>query len=322
MRVEHLDASDRATWLAMRAQDLTASDVAAICGLDPFKTPMRVFAEKTGLIPPEPENNAMKRGRHFEAAAHSWLCEDYPSWQVRRSSVYLRAPDLRMGATPDFAAVDPEREGLGIIQNKVVARRNFNEKWRGLAEGEDDFDASGPISAPIGYQLQTIMEAKLAGATWAAISALVVGEFGAELHLVPVEIHEGAWQRLTDEVAFFWRSVAEGRMPDIDPERDGSTIKALYPEPKQLNVLDLTGDNELPEILRERDEIKEAIKRSEARVDAIETIIKARIGEFEAITTADNRLIKWKNEPRAERITPASNPRVLRVGKPKAKGAK
>lgn len=314
MEVEFLDASDRVKWLALRQQDLTASDIAAVCGMDDFRTPIRVWAEKSGLIESEPESNAMKRGRHFEAAAVSWLIEDRPAWEIRRSTVYLRAPGLRLGATPDVVAVDPERKGIGNVQIKVVSRRIFNEKWRGGAD-EEDIDA--PIRAPIGYQLQTIQECKLAGASWGCLAALVVSEFGADLHVVPVDIHEGAWQRIQDEASYFWRCVDAGRMPDLDPARDAATIAALYPRETRPDPLDLKADNALPALLRERDDLKARMDADKERVGEIETTLKARIGEHAAAITADNRTVTWKLQERKGFTVAPSSSRVLRVGKPK-----
>ena len=42
-------------WLEWRALGISASEVAVILGRSPYKTPWRLWAEKTGLVRPETE---------------------------------------------------------------------------------------------------------------------------------------------------------------------------------------------------------------------------------------------------------------------------
>lgn len=275
--IQTISITDRASWLAGRMQDVTASDIGSICGVDPYRSPLRVFAEKTGAIQPDDESNIMRRGRWMEYAAMAALAEMRPSWDFRKASVYLRDTDLRIGATPDAAAIDPDREGFGTIQIKVVALRKFNADWRGQDEDEDH--GYGDIRVPLYYQLQTITEAKMMGAQWAALAALVVGEFMADLHILDVEIHDAAWERIKSEVAFFWRCVAEGRQPPVDPARDASTLYALFPRETRTAPIDLSGSNDLPGLLAERAILMDSIKAAEARKSEIETIAKDRLRE-------------------------------------------
>ena len=51
----------RETWLAMRQQDVTASDVAAIWGASPHKTALALWAEKSGNVERWDAENAFSR---------------------------------------------------------------------------------------------------------------------------------------------------------------------------------------------------------------------------------------------------------------------
>lgn len=304
MKVEVIPIEDRSQWMALRAQDVTASDVAAACGVSPFKTPLRLYAEKTGAIPPQDETTLMRRGRWLEPGIEAALRETFPSWDIRKADRYLRAPDLRIGATPDFVAIDPERPGFGNVQGKIVARRNFRDSW-----APDD----GPVSVPLYYQIQTLTEAKLLGASWALLAALVVGEFSAELVTAEVALSEGAWDRIVGEVAFFWRCIEAGTPPPVDPERDAETVRKLYPIAlRDEEPVDLTARNDLPDLLDERERLKVQIRLAEARIDAIETDVRGVLGA-NAFAVASGWSISLRNEPRGEHVVRASNPRVLRV---------
>ena len=121
--IERIPIVDRASWLAMRLQDVTASDVAAVCGADTRRSALAVYVEKTGLLPPKNDNPLMQRGRWFENAIPAALADERPKWRVLAPKLYLRDPILRLGATPDFVAEDSERPGLlGNVQGKFVAR--------------------------------------------------------------------------------------------------------------------------------------------------------------------------------------------------------
>src|SRR5262245_33816061 len=116
--IERRKINSRAEWLAWRQQDVTASDVAPVLGLHPDRTIAKVWAEKIGMIAPQPPTEFLEYRLSLEAAAIDWLQRKRPEWEIRRGSVYLRDPDLRLGATPDAGAVDPEREGVGLLEVK------------------------------------------------------------------------------------------------------------------------------------------------------------------------------------------------------------
>lgn len=310
MTVERHEITSREQWLALRAADVTASDISAICGIDPYRTALRVFAEKTGMIEPEPESEIMRRGRWFEAAILEALAELEPSWVVRKASVYLRDPETGIGCTPDAVAIDPEREGFGNLQLKTVALRVFNDRWCDPEDPER-------ITPPLHYQLQSLVEAKMMGASWAAVVPLVVGEFTARVHVCPVALHDGAWQRVRDEVRYFRRCVEAGVQPELDAARDYETVKALYPRPAETEEpLDLTADNELPVALDEREGLKERIREAEQRIREIDTRVLFALKDQPAARLPGWR-ISYRTEKRRETVIPASERRVLRIRKEK-----
>lgn len=318
-RVERIPIENREQWLALRLSDITASDVAAACGLSTFKSPLRLFAEKTGTITSDTETGVMRRGRWFEPAIEAALREERPTWSIRKASVYLRDPVNRLGATPDFVAVAPDREGLGLVQAKTVARSTFARKWSGDDEGE--FTAATP-RAPLDYQLQTLVEAKLAGASWAVVAALVVGEFSADLHVIEVDLHDGAFRRILGEVEFFWSRVSSGSPPPLNPSLDALTVAKLYRvEDPDLDERDLSSDAELLALLEERDRRKAEASAASVRAAEIETVVRHRLGNHSRAVAGDFS-IAWTLQERRGHFVEASTSRVLRITKRKAKSAK
>lgn len=310
MTVLRLPAGDRATWLALRQQDVTASSAGALLGVHDYLTPYELWALKTGRWQEDPEETApMQRGRLLEPVAVQLLQEKRPTWRITHNTggaqVYLRDPDARLGATPDVFAVDPEREGTGVVQVKSVEPGVFRRKWR-------DPD-TGDVAPPLWIAVQAIVEAHLAGASWAAVAALTVG-FGADLEIVPVPIHAGVLDAVRAKVADFWAMVDEGREPAPDYARDGELIARLYADEKP-DELDLTLDNRMPELVSEHAALKRQIKDATEKVSAIDAEVKQKLGNHAVALIAGGKRITWKTQSRRGYTVAPSSARVLRYPK-------
>jgi predicted phage-related endonuclease len=312
LSIERIPIQNREQWLALRTHDITASDVPAVCGEGMFGSAAKVLAEKRGLIPPAEMNEAMKRGRWGEAAVVEALLDERPGWQFRRAKVYLRDTTSRLGATPDCAALTPEREGVTIVQCKVVARKVFEQKW--LDDPDDDpHDLYAPATAPLGYQLQTLTESMLAEAVHGVIAALIVDEWRWTLRLFDVPRHPGAEAMIRDRVAGFWTNYLDpGIQPPIDASRDDELVKLLYPHDVGTTI-DLSGDNEIPELIATRESLKAAIKNAETLCKSADTSIKAKLGENTFGRLADGRLMSWKRQERSGFTVEPTAFRVLRI---------
>lgn len=304
--IEHRRITDRGQWLAWRADDLTASDLAAVAGFDQYRSALAVYSEKAGLIVPA-ETNIMRRGRWLEAAILEALHEELPDWRIAKANVYLRDPVIRLGATPDFIAEDPDDiNTLVNIQGKVVARPTFERDW---PDG----------TAPIGYQLQTICEGMLLGAERNLLAALVLDTYSAELVLVEVPRHAAAEHRIREIAIGFWDNMTRGWRPRPDYKRDGEIIDAIHKAEKDTEI-DLSGDNRLAGLLPERAELKATITACEGRVGEIDTEIKDKLGSHERGSLPGWRL-SWKEETRKAYTVAASTRRVLRVTEQKEQAA-
>src|SRR5579859_7575536 len=99
--IERIPIESREQWLSLRRNDITASDVPAVCGEGLYGSATRVWAEKKGLIPAAEMSDVMKRGIWGEAAVVEALKDERPHWQLRRAKVYVRDAEARLGCTPD-----------------------------------------------------------------------------------------------------------------------------------------------------------------------------------------------------------------------------
>lgn len=314
MRVETFDATDRVRWLALRERDVTASVAGALLGVHDYQTPYGLWALKSGRVQEDPDETApMRRGRLLEPVALQMLAEDRPGWTIRPGRQYFRAPDLRIGATPDAFATRPDRQGEGIVQIKTTTDQVFRRKW---VDPEGDPDE--PV-LPLWIAVQANVEARLTGAAWAAVGVLIVGH-GLDLRVIDVPIHDGIWARLKAEVSRFWAMVEAGEEPEIDPQRDGAAIAAVYSETAE-RVVDLGHHNDLPELLIERAALRtreEDGREAKERRQAIDAVLIHRLQGASRGALRDGTTISAAAQHRPGHYVPASTFRSVRVRGPLA----
>ena len=57
---------EKEEWLRYRKGGIGGSDAGAVCGLNPYRTAMEVYYDKTSDEIEEMDNEAMRQGREFE----------------------------------------------------------------------------------------------------------------------------------------------------------------------------------------------------------------------------------------------------------------
>lgn len=258
--VEIRAAGDKAAWLAMRQNDVTASVAGAMFGIHPYTTGFSLWAEKTGRYRPEVIDTPTiiddgetivyppaARGHLFERTSIEAVRALRPDWTISYPvGRYWTKPASRIGCTPDALAYDPARPGgFGIIQIKTTNPFTFRKEWK-----ED-----GMVNPPLWIALQAMVEAVLTGASWASV-AVMVSEFDTRLSVFDIPIKRGAWSNLEARVAEFWAQVATGETPEPDFMRDAAVIAKVFAIADDEDVLDLTTNNRAAEIVRQRAELK------------------------------------------------------------------
>jgi len=300
--IERREVTTRTEWLEWRKQDVTASNVAALFNVHPYTTALKLYAEKRGAaFYFDEENKVLRRGRWMEPAVAKAVEEMRPAWRLEPARHYLRDPDLRIGATPDFI-IHGDPRGKGILQAKSVAPSVFAREWNDGAE------------VPLWIILQAAQEGMLAEADFIVVAALTV-----DAHNMDVSIHEmprnpAAEDKIKKAVGEFWRNVEEGREPEPDFARDADTIKAMWrAEREPPNEIDLSSNNRIPELLAERAQHKEDIKEMEARLEAIDAEIKFEMKDAAVATGLNGWRVTYKTTHYKEYVVKARDTRVLRV---------
>jgi predicted phage-related endonuclease len=299
MAIERRPISDREQWLAWRKEVVTASQVGWLYDCSPYGSPLKLYAEKTGVEFDNRDNKLMRRGRWFEPAVGEACRELRPEWLIEAPRVFLVDSEARIGATPDFfIAGDPR--GPGVLQAKTVTPAVFAREW---ADGD----------VPPWITLQVATEVMLADAAFGAIAALTIDAYDPQCKIIEIERNRDAETSIRVRVALFWQDVVEGRDPDPNPYKDAAVVRAMYPRSREGEVCDFSGNNRILELLAQRATLHANIKHSEALVDAIETEIKFQMGEAEQASGLADWHITYRTVDRKAYSVPAGKIRPLRI---------
>lgn len=302
MAVEVRPIPDRETWLAWRKDFITASVVGAMPAFNchSFATPLRIFAEKRGVEFDESDDKVKRRGRWLEPSVAKAVSELRPEWGLIAPNVFLCDPETGLGATPDFYITGDPR-GRGVLESKSVAYSVWKRDWD---EGRD---------VPMWVTMQCLTSMILADAAFGVVAVMLVDPHNMDVALLDVPRHAGAEAKIINEAKRFWRDIRAGIEPQADFVRDGAILKLLIPRERPGAVLDLTGNNELPNLFARRAAMIAEMKRYQKRCKIIETKLMALMGENASVTGLDDWAVSYKVEPRKGYTVQPSEPRVLRI---------
>ena len=307
MTVECHPIVDHEEWLAWRRQDITASRSGALfdCEMPGNTTPLRLWAEHRGVeFAPVTQTNRMRRGLKLERLVGEEVEEARPGWKTEPVAAYFRDPVLRLGATPDFWILGDPR-GRGVLQAKTVDAYFLARDWHGGA------------FPPEWIMWQVRTEMLLTNAAFGVVAALEPSNWNC--HIIEVAREPEAERQLVNAVRKFWHCVDNDIEPEPDFARDADVIKALYRHEQPGNVADLTGNNELPELLAARASMQEIMKDHKKRCEAIEAQLKHMLGNAEQAVGLDGWRITFKTEHVDGYQVKPRDSRVLRITDKRAK---
>ncbi|NLK78952.1 MAG: endonuclease [Clostridiales bacterium] len=262
---------DKAEWLKYRKQGIGGSDAGAICGLNPYRTAMQVYYDKTSDETEEIDNEAMRQGREFEDYVARRFMEATGKKVRRANYMFQDEENPFMLADVDRMLVG-ENAGLEC----KTASPFMAEKWK-----------DGKI--PMSYQIQCHHYMSVCNAEAWYIAVLI---YGREFKYYKIERDEQVIADLIQIEKDFWKNHVE---KEILPEPDGSklsdSIIAEYFKDTVAETIPLTGFDEK---LKRRQELMDVMARMDTEKKQIEQELKVYLGEAEQAEN-ENFRVMWKN---------------------------
>lgn len=261
-----------------RAKYLGGSDVAAILGISPWKTPLQVYLDKVEpreeVITPE-KAKLFRRGNRMEPYVIDLLREDTGFEIVGRGNRY-KDPELPFIA----AEIDCElRDKHGEVFNGEIKTVNpFKAKeW-----GEQQTD-----EIPLHYTAQ-VMHGLMVRPASACIMGVLIG--GDDFRVYRVERDDETIEAIREKEIAFWKRVVERDPPD---PTDVSDILRLYGTTATGAI---TATDEIQAAILDAKRLKADIKELQAGLDARENQIKLFMAAAEAITLRGKVIATWKEQ--------------------------
>ena len=259
-----------------RRHGIGGSDAGAVLGLNPYRTPLDVYREKTGEAdPPDLDDvEAVRWGNLLEDT----LAREYSTrtgHKVRRRNRAVVHPELPFIRANLDRTVDGERKVLEIKTAGYWARK--------------DWGPAGSDHVPDAYLAQVMHQMLATGYREADLCVLIGGQ---EFRIYHLGFDQELADLIVDKETWFWRECVEKRMPP--PPTTFDDLKALYPtDDGGIEV----ATPEILDAIAELKQLKEQGKEVDQRQQALELAIKAQMGDAATLTDeAGNTLATWKTQ--------------------------
>ncbi len=276
--------ADRVTVTELRRVTLGGSSAAAACGVDPYLSPVMLWAILTGRAE-HPETEAMHFGKLLEAVVWSELEERGYELLPAPADGFRDSERKWLVGHPDgfaayFAVASvPAEPSTDVLEIKTASQWAHRNGWS--------------ANVPIAYQAQAQVYMHLTGRTRTLLACLVGG---SRLELRTIERDEHAVNLLLAGMEAFMRYVRRDRQPPVDGSdstRD-ALVHYLYPEAEPSKLVRL--DREHWWLVRELRARKEQRERIDEQIQEHENRLKAFMGDAElAISPHDTDAIRWSN---------------------------
>jgi putative phage-type endonuclease len=268
-----------AEWLVYRRNGIGGSDVAAICGISKWRTPIHVFLEKLGEAPEEQASEAAEWGTRLEPLIADKFASNHPEWAITEKKViYSHTQHEWALGNLDRMIICPNR-GRGILEIKT-ASEFLRHEWD-----------NGNI--PDYYYLQLQWYMLVTGLEWGYFATLIGGNKYREFEVYRDDELVGQLLRLTSD--FWHQHVLARKCPPVDgSDACSMLLNRLYPEAKISTILPLEETERIETYLDK----KQRLKQLEVEATEIENYFKSVLGQYE-IGIAGPYKVKWENRSRS-----------------------
>lgn len=263
-----------------RLGTLGASEVAAVLGLDRYRTAGDVYLEKRGLVEPFTGNTFTEWGERLETIIAEKAAEQLADSLIRPAASELPI----VHPSEDWASCSPDfflgRRSDALLEIKNVGLRRAQE-W-GESESETD-KAPARVIVQVHWQMWTT------GKREAFVGALIGGN---DFRLIRLAYDEELVGMMVGRCKRFWfDNVVAGESPDPDgnPAWESYFEQRFPSESRDV----LTSSPELDEIAEKLLDVRRQIDVLEAEKTLHENRLKAAIGDHAGLVGPWGR-VSWK----------------------------
>ncbi|HRF12828.1 MAG TPA: YqaJ viral recombinase family protein, partial [Candidatus Accumulibacter phosphatis] len=264
-----------------RTRFIGGSDVAAILGVSPWKSPFRLYQEKTGAYVEEigqARQRIFDRGHRWEPVVVEMLIDElqdrgHDVQIIARNARYLDRDFPYLACELDLELrIDGEEHNAEIKTVHPFAAKDW---------GEQDTD-----EIPIYYAAQ-VMHGLMVKPRRRSIVAALIGVDDLRVH--QIERDEETIAAIRAKEVEFWRRVQER---DAPPPETSDDVKWLYA--KDCGIV-MEADDDLQAQVTHLAGLKAEAKRIESAAEAAATRIKCAMGHASTLIYQGQRIATWKS---------------------------
>ena len=204
----------REEWLEERRKGIGGSDAATILGLNPYKTNIELWKEKTGIREAEDisEKEYVKYGTEAEEYLRELFKLDFPQYEVKhKENTIIKHPKYPfLFASLDGILVNKETGEMGILEIKTtnILQSMQKEKWKD--------------KIPDNYYCQVLHYLNVTGFSFVILKAQLKYDYGGEIRLetkhytiLRKEVEEEIKYLKQEEIKFWNEYVLKNKMPPL-----------------------------------------------------------------------------------------------------------
>ena len=291
MEAEKVVFQTEAEWLKFRKGGIGGSEAPTILGVNPYQSPLDLWAEKRGLVEGKEQTEQMAWGRRLQKA----ITEGYEEETKRKV--------MDQGI---HSFVHKEHEFIRYSADGLIPRDKgdliFEAKNTGYLTAKDLIE-----DFPIWMDVQVQHGVLTLGLEGGSIAVLVRGN---RLWWKDIERNDAFIEQMLEKEMEFWEMVKSGTPPDADyRESTAKTIAKLYPKDTGATV-------QLPpeaiEWAEKRDAADVEIKMAKKEKDEAENKLRMAIGDNTFGILPNGGTFSWKWQERKAYEVKATEFRVLR----------
>ncbi|MEV5710082.1 lambda-exonuclease family protein [Actinoallomurus sp. NPDC052274] len=270
----------REEWEAARQGGLGGSDIAAVLGMDKYRSPRHVWLDKRGELPDLPRDPELD-----EAAESGTELEDYIARKfARKTGTRVRRVGTLVHVDHPWMRVNIDRRVYGCPDGPCLLECKNRSEWQRQQWSEE---------VPDGPALQAHWGLAVTGYGHAHVAVLLGGNSHRHFR---IERDEELLSHLISYAGEFWQSVTDPAAPP--PPIDGSDAATEL----LARMWNATKDAKVrvdPDVVRplidRKDELVAQMEELAVEVARIENQLKEMLGEAEiGVDAADNELVSWK----------------------------
>ncbi|MDD2978271.1 lambda-exonuclease family protein [Aquabacterium sp.] len=288
-----MNAPERAEFLARRRAGIGGSDISAVLGLNPYKTGLQLWMEKTGRSTDEPDASAVER-MHWGTVLEDVVARHYADLRgakVQRINQQLQHPQCAIAlANIDRAILENgKRARWSDEEHRVLGAVGVLEckTAHALAQNSAEWGEAGTDEVPQHYWMQCQWYLGITGLEAADLAVLFGGQ-----KFVTYTIRRDAeiFADMLHEADSWWkRYVVADVPPQPSTEEDARMLWKSHVAGREKIV-----DANTATAVEELKAIKDQIKAFEAKEKILRDCVAIQFGDAEAISYMGRRLATWK----------------------------